>query len=112
MRDEKLPRKGCFILNLDEASDPGTHWTAVYNDEYYDSFGLSPPNEISRKIKLYNNVQHQMIDSKLCGLYAAFYIYARNQGYLPYEICYNILKENSKQKVIAEWLRMNLSGTV
>ena len=37
MRDEKLPKEGCFILNLDEFTDLGTHWGAVYDNEYYDS---------------------------------------------------------------------------
>jgi hypothetical protein len=25
MRTEKLPKTGCFVLNLDEIEDPGTH---------------------------------------------------------------------------------------
>jgi hypothetical protein len=41
MRTENLPKTVVYsyILNLDEASDPGTHWVAVYHNEYYDSFG-------------------------------------------------------------------------
>jgi len=43
MWDEKLPKDGCFIFNLDEFTDPRTHWVAVYNNKCYISFGLPPP---------------------------------------------------------------------
>ena len=46
MRTEKLPKSGCYVLNLDELEDPGTHWVSVFNNEYYDSFGLPPPKKL------------------------------------------------------------------
>ena len=40
---EKI-KNGAYIINLDEYSDIGTHWVAlyVYNDDvtYFDSFGV------------------------------------------------------------------------
>ena len=96
MRDEKLPKEGCFILNLDAFTDPGTHWVAVYNNEYYDSFGLPPPKCLEKQIDWYNVRQHQNIKSSLCGLYACFYIQCRNQDITPYDICYKKLLETQK----------------
>jgi len=33
MRNEVLPKNGCYVLNLDEIEDPGTHWVAVFHNE-------------------------------------------------------------------------------
>ena len=96
MRDEILPNRGCYCLNLDDKSDPGTHWVAVYGDEYYDSYGLPPPKKLSH-LK-YNTVQHQKPNSSLCGLYACFYIYSRNRNKSAYDICYKIFKINGNEK--------------
>ena len=45
--------EGMYIINLDDSTGPGTHWGAVISDMsdraiYFDSFGLSPPQEIVR----------------------------------------------------------------
>ncbi len=92
MRTEKLPRTGCFVLNLDELEDPGTHWVSVYNNEYYDSFCLPPPKKLEKRISWYNTRQHQNVNSKLCGINACYYIQSRNKDITPYEICYEKLK--------------------
>ena len=55
---ENLPNKikdGAYIINLDECTDIGTHWFALYvkNNEvtYFDSFGVEHiPNEIKKFI--------------------------------------------------------------
>lgn len=98
MRNERLPKSGNYILNLDIVENAGTHWVAVYGNEYYDSFGLAPPSEIEHKINKYNIVQHQKLTSSLCGLFACLYIHYRNYGYTPYDICYFILKHKSYNK--------------
>ena len=48
-------QNGAFIINLDEYSDVGTHWVALYvsnNDvTYFDSFGVEHiPKEIKKFI--------------------------------------------------------------
>ena len=92
MRDDILPSNGCFIINLESKDEDGSHWTAVYEKEYYDSFGLPPPNEL-KHLKLYNRMQHQGTKSPLCGLFAVSYIYLRNRGYSPYYINYRIFEK-------------------
>ena len=52
MRTEKLPKTGSFVLNLDELEDPGTHWVSVFHNEYYDSFGLPPPQKVGKDNRL------------------------------------------------------------
>ena len=60
MRDEintlKSPKKNnrdeCFVMNTDDSSSSGTHWTAVNVSEgttfYFDSYGLEPTLEIKK----------------------------------------------------------------
>ena len=56
---DNLPNKikyGAYVINLDEYSDIGTHWIALYvknNDiTYFDSFGVEHiPKEITAFIK-------------------------------------------------------------
>ena len=82
-----------LIVNLqDYFSGNGTHWVCIYNDsksdnvEYFDSFGLVPPNEVIRYMKtankniIYNDTQIQNINSILCGYYCLYYIMQRNKG--------------------------------
>ena len=52
-------KDGAYIINLDEHSDIGTHWVALYlnnNDvTYFDSFGAE---HIRKKIKFINRPSH------------------------------------------------------
>ena len=62
---DNLPNKikdGAYLINLDEYSDIGTHWIALYVKNnivtYFDSFGVEDiPKEIKTFIKnRFNNV--------------------------------------------------------
>lgn len=104
MRDEQLPKSGSYVLNLDTSENLGTHWVAVYGNEYYDAFGL-PPIEKLQHLD-YNMVQHQKKDSSLCGYYACFYIWCRWSGISKFELCYNILKPNTDNKrCLTNWIK-------
>ena len=75
---DNLPDKikdGAYIINLDEYSDIGTHWVALYvsnNDvTYFDSFGVEHiPKEIktfiSNKSIKTNIFRIQAYDSIMC----------------------------------------------
>ena len=76
---DKLPNKindGAYVINLDEYSDIGTHWVALYvksNDiNYFHSFGVEHiPKEITKFIKNKNiktNIfRIQAYSSIMCG---------------------------------------------
>ena len=55
---DNLPKikDGAYVINLDEYSDIGTHWVALYvqinNVTYFDSFGVE---HISKEIKAFIN---------------------------------------------------------
>ena len=83
---DNLPNKikdGAYVINLDEYSDIGTHWVALWvnnnNVTYFDSFGVEHiPKEIikfieNRNIKT-NIFRIQAYDSIMCGYFCIGFI--------------------------------------
>lgn len=74
---DKLPKcsVGSYIVNLEDSTGGGTHWVLVkvFPNQvvYFDSFGLSPPEEIVRFVKHFamNNRQIQDYDASTCGYF-------------------------------------------
>ena len=76
-------KDGVYVINLDEHSDIGTHWVALYvqnnNVTYFDSFGVEHiPKEIKRFINNKNiktNIfRVQAYDSIMCGYFCSGFI--------------------------------------
>ena len=76
-------KDGAYVINLDEYSDIGTHWVALYvlnNDvTYFDSFGVELiPKEIKTFISnknIKNNIfRIQAYDSIMCGCFCIGFI--------------------------------------
>lgn len=74
----------CGIINLDNESGPGTHYTAYFKKGkevyYYDSFGnLPPPKELIIYLKKYNISYNQSRDqeynSVICGQLCLCFLY-------------------------------------
>ena len=82
---DNLPKikDGAYVINLDEYSDIGTHWVALYvqnnNVTYFDSFGVEHiPKEIktfinNKSIKT-NVFRIQAYDSIMCGYFCIRFI--------------------------------------
>ena len=91
---DNLPKikDGAYIINLDEYSDIGTHWVALYigraspkdlnnnNVTYFDSFGVEHiPKEIKafidRSLSITTNIfTVQSYDSIMCGYFCIGFI--------------------------------------
>ena len=83
---DNLPNKikdGAYVINLDEYSDIGTHWIALYvknnNITYFDSFGVEHiPKKIikfiGRKNVITNIFRIQAYDSILCEYFCIGFI--------------------------------------
>ena len=83
---DNLPNKikdGAYVINLDEYSDIGTHWVALWvnnnNITYFDSFGVEHiPKEIikyiDRKNVIANIFRIQAYDSIMCGYFCIRFI--------------------------------------
>ena len=85
MRDN-LPKikDGDYVINLDECSDIGTHWVALYANNnsvnHFDSFGVE---HIAKEIKAFigrclsittNVFRVQAFDSMMCGYFCIGFI--------------------------------------
>ena len=74
MRDA-LPKKRskqteAAIVNLDSNDSQGTHWVCFYGNNYFDSFGLPPPDEVVKYMPhpiYYNSNEIQDRASVICG---------------------------------------------
>ena len=82
---DNLPKikDGAYIINLDEYSDIGTHWVALYAHNnyvtYFDSFGVE---HIPKEIKIFINNKNiktnifriQAYDPIMCGYFCIGFI--------------------------------------
>ena len=90
MKDElKAPlAQGCYIINLQNHDESGSHWTAFIKDRndiyYYDSFGVVPPQNLyDIFIKESDNIYYldqldrrdQDIDATSCGWWSIAFLY-------------------------------------
>ena len=82
---DNLPNKkkdGAYVINIDEYSDIGTHWIALWlnnNVTYFDSFGVEHiPKEIEKFIGSKNVISNifriQAYDSIWCGYFCIGFI--------------------------------------
>ena len=79
---DNLPDKikdGSYVINLDEYSDIGSHWIALYVNNktvtYFDSFGVEHiPKEINNKNIIANIFRLEEYDSIMCGYFCIGFI--------------------------------------
>jgi hypothetical protein len=75
-------KNGFYIVNLDDVTGSGTHWTAFFCHNnlvvYFDSYGLSIPKDIVKfckgKTMIYSTDQIQTFESQACGYYCIAFI--------------------------------------
>ena len=94
---DRLPTRAehlAYIVNLDNADKPGSHWVAVFfssdrqNVDYFDSYG-SPPNNVhlirflkrNSVFKHYNEHALQSPCSTVCGQFTLFFLWHRIRGF-------------------------------
>jgi hypothetical protein len=96
-----------FVINLDDPSGPGTHWTAARKVGrtlfYADPFGLImggyPPEELQRMglRNVSNRIAWQRPSTNFCGYYAYLFTKALNK-----------LKESDGQKELEDQISIVL----
>lgn len=115
----KILNKEYRVVNLDESSNSGSHWSAVINDPklkysfYFDSYGLSPPPEVvkymktSKKNIYYNSSQIQLVNSVACGFYCLYVIEEFSKGRPIYDILYSFNQKPTEfnESFITRWAK-------
>ena len=81
----------CFIANLDNSKQPGSHWVAIFVSddgvgEYFDSYGRAPSFKFANYLQKYcktikhNTLRIQGPFSNSCGQYSVYYLCQRVRG--------------------------------
>jgi hypothetical protein len=94
---DRLPKHAehcAYIVNLDNADKPGSHWVAIFfspgkqSVDYFDPYGLLPPNvhivrflKRNSMFKHFNENNYQSMCSTVCGQYCLYFLWHRVRGY-------------------------------
>jgi hypothetical protein len=98
----------CYVLNLDAADGPGTHWVGLYNVDptycvYIDPFGQPCPEHVLKFMKatgkkaLYMDIDLQSIKSSSCGWFAVCILTEMIRGRKLTDILYDDFTANPEQ---------------
>ena len=102
---DQLPswQPGAYVVNTDEQDKPGEHWVAVYQKEYFDSYGLPPLDtrliDFLENDYQYNKVPLQQPLSNACGFYCVYYILERARG-VKQETIIDVLKNSDSDFIV------------
>jgi hypothetical protein len=72
------PPRGSYLILLGHGNSTG-HWTAMFNDKYFDSEGEGPPTILGRHLK-YNEFQYQGTYSSYCGIWSILWLYCQQHN--------------------------------
>ena len=130
---KKLYKKGIrkigVVFNLDKHNQSGSHWIALYcklnknkgEVNYWDSYGISPPPEVTRLMnnlknqaskmninlkKNINKVRHQYKNTE-CGIYSIYFIVSQLEGKTFKDVSENIVKDEEIFKKRKEFFITN-----
>jgi len=82
LKEKPLKSSNLNIINLDSSENKGSHWVCLYKNKYYfDPYGVLPIKEV-QKIDglLYNTLQIQPDDTKMCGQLCLYVLYNLEKG--------------------------------
>jgi hypothetical protein len=82
LKDVDTNYKGAQVINLGNPSIGGSHWVAIYDNKYFDSFGLVPPEKIENAGYEWIPLQKQNQNFGHCGQYSVLWLYYAKIGEL------------------------------
>ena len=121
-KDDVLPVKNfpsSMIVNESDWGTGGTHWVAIYfdqygNSEFFDSYGKVPIPGIMRYILKntigsfnMSHVQYQAYESDVCGHYCIYYLTKKAKGIGLNSMMkqFSIKDHKSNDNLVREWVR-------
>ena len=82
MHDELKEKPVIYIINLDSSENKGSHWVCLYKNKYYfDPYGVLPIAAVQNLDGLlYNTLQIQPDNTKMCGQLCLYVLYNLEKG--------------------------------
>ena len=106
---DKLPKwkPGAYVINTDKHDEPGEHWLAVYNKEFFNSSGEPPHDDLLHKFigdkYEFNSIALQNPLSNACGFYCCYYILKRARG-VSAENIIQTLKQSDSDFIVKRYI--------
>lgn len=57
---------------MSDRDEGGSHWTLLFEDLYFDSFGCPPTTAVAPRVSVWNNTAYQDFNSSACGFYCIY----------------------------------------
>ena len=106
---DKLPewQPGAYVINTDKHNEPGEHWLAVYNKEFFNSSGEPPVDDYLHTFLgdnyEFNTMALQNPLSNACGFYCCYYILKRARD-ISAEAILQTLKQSDSDFVVKRYI--------
>ena len=81
----KANPKKFYIINMSKRADGGSHWTLLFENLYFDSFGCAPTTAVAPFVSVWNNTPYQDFHSSACGFYCIYVADNLLAGRIPTE---------------------------
>jgi hypothetical protein len=69
---KEIDSKKFYIVNMSDRKDGGSHWTLLFQNLYFDSFGCPPTLAVKPHATVWNDTQYQDFHSSACGFYCIY----------------------------------------
>jgi hypothetical protein len=107
-----------YIINIDKKNGYGTHWVAIYQNIYFDSYSLKPPNVIEDYFKNGYHMNDKQIqplnnNSQYCGWLCLMFLNEMNKNkninitnymkFLYFLELFNYNNKNNNKKIIYKY---------
>lgn len=108
-----------MVVNLDESSQPGSHWVAVYVKSptevmHFDSYAQDPEGNIKEFLKHFENVTInpfvvQSVLSNVCAAYCIYFIFKMSKGMTYPQLLFTLINKPNMD-VYVRWFVNELIG--
>lgn len=103
---DEVPRiRKCLIFNTDERGKPGTHWQAIYYNDFFCSYAMPPP---FKGIKQIITKPVQNVATSTCGIHCLYFLHCRRSE-LPLNYTNNTC---ANDKLVSKWFCRNYNISV
>lgn len=99
-RNEIPQTKTCLIFNNQPRGLPGEHWMAIYDDQYFCSYGSKSPFNTHKETF---STAVQSPASSTCGQHSLYFIFCMKNG-IAHKYSSNTYQND---KMVVKWLKRN-----